>query len=213
MDTWGQICSSKKHTEREISHTQNLSQLIFAPTKKTNVGNTKMNSIIQTSSVCFFHMRSFKQSSRNNFQPRPRWDSLIQPQGKLATENRLKQWDTDQQEMVCMSYIICHQLVYIIRVYTYLMCLWMTVHTVYMCVYIYIKYIMFPFLDLKRTCRNFPCLFLCSLATHALTCTTWSVTSCARSSSSCRPWNGGRDFRSWLSQDFQLLFFLLKKIP
>ena len=65
----------------------------------------------------------------------------------------------------------------------------MTVHTVYMCIYIYIM---------------FPCLFLCSLATHALTCTTWSVTSCARSSSSCRPWNGD-EIRSWLSQDESLL--------
>ena len=37
------------------------------------------------------------------------------------------------------------------------MCLWMTVHTVYMCIYIYI-YIMFPFLDLKNVSK-FPHVF------------------------------------------------------
>ena len=69
---------------------------------------------------------------------------------------------------------------------------------------------MFPFLDLSWTCRNFPCLFLCSLETHALTCTTWSVTSCARSSSSCRPWNGD-EIQELIISRWSSCFFCWKK--
>lgn len=138
-----------------------------------------MKAIIQTSSVCFFHMRSFKQKpwkqiptgfakKRGTFWiTNLRGKTFSLAHGGICWFSLRENWQATSvwsneiqinKTWYAMSYIICHQLVYTIRVFTYLMCLWMTVHTVYMCVYIYIKYHV-PLSRSEKNVSKFPMSF------------------------------------------------------